>query len=139
MGTSLYRERSLLYLYVTTHHAVGDDETGGRGQGREEAEGVARVHDESLLWRHLAQVVHHQPELRQQNDGTGVVLRRGLGLRGVSDCGSDDDIGRDVGGGGDDVDGDGDDGGRCCYCYVLPLLCWWMVIVTVLSLFSFLV
>lgn len=50
---------------LVCYHAIGDDGARGGRQTGEQAHGMAAVHDQRLLFAHLAEVVHHQPELHR--------------------------------------------------------------------------
>lgn len=50
---------------LVRYHAIGDDGARGGRQTGEQAHGMATVHDQRLFFAHLAQVVHHQPELHR--------------------------------------------------------------------------
>ena len=53
---------------VRDDHAIGDDHPRAVRRAREEAHGVARIHDQGLLLGHGEEVVKGEPELKTKQN-----------------------------------------------------------------------
>ena len=65
LNTQLAIQHYQIYTIILegVHHSIGDDAARSPAVGREQALGVARAHDESLVLLQQREVVHQQPEL----------------------------------------------------------------------------